>query len=367
MRRVLSMKIKIAFLFLISTFIIVFTYCQGSTEPGESFKDPREMTWTVDTLMYPGSWQTSLSSMYGKSSTDIYACGHTDINLGKLWHFDGFSWISIDLFQFIENSYIDLQQVRAVGDDIWVVGAREYGDINNIRFESLVLQYNGRWIEHKVKTNSYLYDITGTTNMDIWACGRNGLVLHYNGYSWTADTIRIKNFSPEADYVLAGIARYNNETFIIARVFYEATARREQYYIRGNMKNWKVIDSTIFTKDNWGDQERWGNLGMFRPNNGKIYSFGFSGVWELDVHNNNWTSLLRNNFVMSTSFGANDNYLFAATSFGFIWFYDGKVWNSLSNIVYGQKEITFYDGWTNGEEVFLLGFNSFRSYIVHGK
>lgn len=59
---------------------------------GPEFKDPRTYTWIIDTLAYPGSFQTSMQDIWGSSPNDVYVVGHNDRGFGKMFHFDGKQW-----------------------------------------------------------------------------------------------------------------------------------------------------------------------------------------------------------------------------------------------------------------------------------
>jgi len=362
-----KMKKKIILFFLLISLIITNS-CNSPTEPEPIYKDPLTMTWTVDTLEYPDAFQTTLSSIWGSSPNDVYAVGHSEDNDGKFWHYNGVKWEFKDLFQFVEQSSWSLHKVYGFGpNDFWVIGARDRSIAGYEYMESLVLQNNGLWIDHKLKFDSWLMDITGTSSRDIWVCGRKGIVLHYNGYVWKANTIKIKKFSEDTDYVLAGVTKLGDENVIVARTYNPYLPRREQYYIRGSMDNWRIIDSTIFTAENWGAGERWGNLGIFRSNSGTIYSYGYGGVWILNSTTNQWISTLKKNNAIRRVFGLKDRYIFAVSDFGLVWFNNGNTWVELKNLMKDQEKIDFYGIWTDGHEIYLMGDNNKSTYVIHGK
>lgn len=364
--------IKVA---LLASFIFLqFISCKdtGTGPEHKVFKDPRTMIWTVDTLEYPGSMQTSLWSVWGSSPTDVYAVGHNELIKGQFWHYDRTKWECIDLFQYVEPSSWTLQKVFGFGpNDFWVIGARDKNYLGQDYKESMVLQNKGSWVDHKLNYNGLMMDITGSSSSDIWACGRNGLVMYFNGFSWRVDTVKIKKFGYDTDYVLAGIAKTNSDIVLVARTSYSSKVRREQYFIRGSFKNWTVVDSTIFTSENWGDDPRWGDHGIFQSSSGKIYSYGGGGVWLLNLKNNQWDQILKNNYYINYVFGIGDDYLIATADFGRVWFYNGSVWTELSNLVAMQDQLQIYGVWTNGEEMFILGIyaNSYpmKTLVLHGK
>lgn len=329
------------------------------------------MTWTVDTLEYPGSLQTLLSSIWASSSKDVYACGHNEINRGQFWHSEGSKWESIDLFQYVERSSWDLQKVFGFGKkDFWVIGARDR-EIAGYNFkESLVLQYNGSWKDHQLKYKTALIDIGGTSSSDLWACGRNGVVLFYNGYSWQADTIKI-NVKPGTENVLYGISEFNNEHLILAFTYNSTASQISYYQIQGTINNWHIVDSVLFDNQNVNNFYKWGDKGIFKSNYDKIYSYGSEGIWEWNNNLKEWTNILRLNYRIKGMYGVSENYLYATSAFGQIYFYNGNTWQLIKNIIADQEELDFVNVWTDGQEVFLIGqiISSYpmKTLIFHGK
>ncbi|HMK38708.1 MAG TPA: hypothetical protein VK569_05155, partial [Bacteroidota bacterium] len=59
--------------------------------------DPRNFTWTIDTIALPGSTSTLMKSIWGSSTRDIYAVGRADRSGGAMFHYDGVSWRSVPL------------------------------------------------------------------------------------------------------------------------------------------------------------------------------------------------------------------------------------------------------------------------------
>jgi hypothetical protein len=82
--------------------IVIMNSCKDDgTGPGNEIKNPREFTWTADTIYYPDSYQTIIVSTWANNEKDIYAVGHTDVNEGQFWHYDGSKWECIKIFDHI--------------------------------------------------------------------------------------------------------------------------------------------------------------------------------------------------------------------------------------------------------------------------
>jgi hypothetical protein len=83
----------------LACFISAFTFiaCEKSPTGPEPVKDPRTYTWTIDTLAYPGSFQTAMYDIWGNSPNDVYVVGHNDRAFRKMFHYDGSQWRPVDL------------------------------------------------------------------------------------------------------------------------------------------------------------------------------------------------------------------------------------------------------------------------------
>lgn len=87
------MKSFLKVIFLFSFFTALTTCTEQATNPNEQLKDPREMTWTVDTIVnpIPNTYQTLMTTMYASSPNNVYIAGHTD-SRAQIWHYDGVIW-----------------------------------------------------------------------------------------------------------------------------------------------------------------------------------------------------------------------------------------------------------------------------------
>ncbi|MCL6097405.1 MAG: hypothetical protein M1391_02375 [Bacteroidetes bacterium] len=362
--------IKVIFLSLV--LFLQFISCKDTgTGPNQKpFKDPMQMTWTVDTLLYPGSIQTLMTSIWASSPNNVYACGHCDDSRGSFWHYDGKKWDSINLFNYIAQGSLTLQKITGSSDnDFWVVGGRNRGDATNFKYGSFILQNNGTWKDHILNYKTVVTDVIGSSS-NLWACGTNGLVFYYNGYSWRTDIIKPKILS-NSSYVLSGIAIIKNELLITSSITNSGNNQASYYLIRGNIGNWSFIDSMVSSNNNTIGIYKWGNKRIFQSSWGSIYSYGTNGVWIWNDNLNQWLQLLiRNNNIQGLQ-GASSNYLLAATDFGLVFYYNGSEWSQLNNLVPDQSDLQFYDVWTNGEEIFLLGLSTksypMKTLVLHGK
>ena len=103
--------------------------------------NPREYKWRVDTLAYPGSFQTSMRDMWGSSSKDIYVAGHNDRAFGKIYHYDGKTWTSVRLHILEGGTIPNIGTLSAIygfsANEVWVVSERTYYNPNPPRIFSI--------------------------------------------------------------------------------------------------------------------------------------------------------------------------------------------------------------------------------------
>ena len=75
--------------------------------PDEIIKKPREYTWTIDTLSYPGSMQTNMQDIWASSPANVYVVGRNERGYGKMYHFNDISWTDVKLSTGRTNRWSD--------------------------------------------------------------------------------------------------------------------------------------------------------------------------------------------------------------------------------------------------------------------
>ncbi len=136
-------------------FLLLIIACKETPpEPSPTAKDPRMYAWTVDTLKYPGTFQTFMQDIWGTSPNNVYAVGGTDIGKGIMFHFDGQRWEPLRLVTTEGGTIpvgIDLHAIHGFSAiNIFAVGERYYYDPLTQQFSdsSLIIHYNGtQWSE----------------------------------------------------------------------------------------------------------------------------------------------------------------------------------------------------------------------------
>ena len=326
-------------------------------------KNPREYTWTIDTLAYPGSFQTSMRDIWGSSPSNVYVVGHNDRGLGKMYHFDGKQWKPVDLAFGIGSLTGVLgftsSNVFAVGDRIYVNPNRP----PNFLDSSLIIHFDGRqWSEQKVQGGRRLWSISGTGAIDIWTCGYNGTLYHYDGRLWKPDSVPI-TVPPNGEYILLDIkAKSIHEVFMIGFVSQNSLARITTFFFLRKNGRWQVVDS-LFVQPGRVDI-KFGQNGLWVSPEGTLYSFG---PHIFRRNGSSWEKVYEIFSALRKMAGTSERNVFAVGDFGKILHYNGSDWYEFrelrnSNAVYSSV-------WTDGREVFVVGYmnDGSKTLILHGR
>jgi hypothetical protein len=348
---------------IILSFIVVQMSCKnGPTEP--EFKNPREYAWTIDTLAYPGSIQTAMFSIWASSATDVYTVGHNDGGYGKMYHYDGDAWKSVDPALGIGT----LAQVFGFGrDDVWAVGERiRHNPTPPPTFldSNLAIRFNGsKWEKIQLSLGRRLLSIWGSSSTDVWMGGLHAALFHYNGVSAQKDSlpfsIPTEQETPYGIYSIAGNSRENVCLLLYAPL---PNGFSRNYLFQRQAGRWIVVDSTF------GSFSR-----IWMSPAGKLYSVGY-GTYVREA--GKWTQILNTEFESSAIYGPGDDDLFvvgwqqsAGGMRGRVLHYNGVNWFdfgalSLDNVVYSGI-------WTDGREVFIVGgtISGYpqKTIILHGR
>jgi hypothetical protein len=353
------MKTLIKILPLLLSFIILISCNDKSVETiTEQIKDPRDMTWTADTLKMPDTAiQLLPEDLLVVSPKDIWLAvwvGH-----GQLWHYNGSSWTVVEDI----GGGIDCL-LKKSDTDLWAGGYKGRLDGDN----AAVANYkNGAWTWNEMAIKSEILDMCTDGDGNVWACGRNGLVMKYSNNKWTADTINIKpvnNYS----YLFVGIKNYNGKINVVGAMINKSTYIQTHYYISGNIKNWTVQDSMVFNSASVNI--KFGNWGLHKSDDNYLYSYGLQGIWKYE--NNQWQQIYYLDGEMYGMYCTNSNYIIAVSAFNQVFFYNGSNWQLISDIFktndpyFVFSHVTIVD-----KEIYVAGYGTINNkdavILWHGK
>ena len=359
------MNIRMFTLMAAFLFTILFQYCNHSTAPTLD-KDPREYTWTIDTLYYPGSLQTMLKSIWGSSPNNIYAVGHSDELQGQIWHFDGKQWTSI--YIFMGFAYTPYAIFGFSPNDIWVAGERIYDNYNpppNFIDSSFIMHYDGSsWKRVPAYGGRIIETIWGRASNDIWFGGINGTLFHWNGTSIRRDTLPISlQLNENYFYNFPAIFGFTSgETYFLISA---SLSQIQMYLLKHQQNNWSVVDSNL-----WGYYRR----GIWVSEKGNIYETGGGGFFKWNGRN--WEDILGqfNGITVPLAAKSEDNMFIAGWSYpepgkvtGLVYHYNGKDFYSFDNLK--LADVTLLGAWWNGTDIFIVGYTQKypqKTIILHG-
>ncbi|MBI9073397.1 MAG: hypothetical protein JEY94_17475 [Melioribacteraceae bacterium] len=259
-------KALIIFLTLIFTSLFLINCEDNGVEP-LSAKSIKNYKWSTEYVENPNEihFQNLMRQIWGKSSDDLYICGHADAG-PDLYNYDGEKWEPIELFdQGISFSeYLDIEGISSY--NFWIAGGRGYSTHDGRKIQTkLVQNLNASWIEHSFDYESVLYDVWESESGDIWACGHDGLVLHYDGIEWFADTIKIDK-GEDTDFGIGGIREYQGEMYALGGTIYPY---HWSHFYKLKNGEWKLLDEFMYT---FGEGITFGTNTLFLSGSGSDLS-----------------------------------------------------------------------------------------------
>jgi hypothetical protein len=349
------------------TIIIISSFSCGDngTEPGNEVKNPREFTWTADTIYYPDSYQTIIVSTWANNENDIYAVGHTDVNEGQFWHYNGTKWECIKIFDHISHGVLSFHKIWGLSSSqIWIAGNRGgFGEEVPV-----VWIYNGHTI-FETKFDGYhgkLTSIHGTSRENIWACGDSGLVAHYDGSQWTINKINSSNMNLDALW-LDDLISEQNTVYIVGGGIDTQSRRGKDYFFKGSINNWTIADSSI--EEPYGHIAKWGYRHLYLSSWNTLYSLTH-GIFRLT--NNSWERIITyfgSDTPTLDMMGTSENNMIIVGDFS-----KAYHWNGSDVYQFGELEKedvgTLYSVELFNKEAFIFGqTNSFpqKTIVYHGK
>lgn len=338
-----------------------------STPPGG--KDPRTYTWTVDTLQYPGSFQTAMMRIWGSSPTDVYVVGHNDVGSGKMYHYNGQRWQVVRITQAEGGPILrpDLTDINGSGaQDIFAVGVREYENPNPPPFaldSSLVIHYDGsRWSEIPT-VGSFLNAIAVGRTGFAYAAGMGTIGFAIRGQSVLRDSVAIP-LPDSATFQINTVAvGPNNEVYANGNYYLPDQPTLDFLFLkRGNDNRWTIIDSARLgfplPEARWGDARLW-----YSPW-GTLYSTG-RGVFTWDEAR--WSRVYDASASLTGIDGNKPDNLFVVGYPGQILHFNGRDWYRFAQ--FSGTGLVMDDVIDFEDEVFAIGTDGGgnRTFVLHGK
>ena len=350
-------------LFLSAVLIIALQKCSSPTGPPppvKPVKNPREYTWTIDTLFYPTGLQTSMYSIWGSSPDNMYTVGHSGDIRGQAWHYDGKQWKDFYLPFGVRYSFRNVYGFSA--NDIWVVGGY-FGTRSTVDSTFIMHFDGGSWKRINASGGKIIETVWGSSPNDIWFGGINGTLFHWDGTSVKRDSLPIyipKDADPFYNFNKI-YGKPSGDTFFLT----SAPSGKSYLFLR-KQENWSVIDSSAWFRNRVWVSEK-----------GDLYESGSGGFYK-------WTGYVWGNILgrfdgFTGGIGAaSESNMFIVGSgstpesggkyTGLVYHYNGKDFYLYENLK--LDGVIFTDAWTDGTEVFIVGVTGEflqKTIILHGK
>jgi len=370
-RSEMGILLKSSVAVLILLLVLLSLTCDKSPTGPEPVKDPRTYTWTIDTLAYPGSIQTTMRDIWASSPNDVYVVGHNDRGYGQMFHYDGKLWSPVNLYFPDDqgNASIDLAAVYGFNaGSIYAVGARIYDNPNpppHFVDSSLIIRFDGQqWSEEEMEHGELLQSIWGTSPSNLLAGGYTKYLYQNDGAGWKRDSLPVVIPSDGFFQVNAIEGTPDGDVYVLANTNYNAPAKTVFYFFRRHLATWTLVDSSLaqpgYVEHKWGIGDLW-----VSPS-GMLYSCGV-GVYRWNGLG--WQMLFDHPSFLAGITGTTDENIFVVGGFGAVLYFDSRDWYQYNQFI--DSTIAFRKAWTDGKEVMVVG-NTTASYpqktiVLHGK
>lgn len=309
---------------------------QSSISPGK-----RDYVWTTDTLFYLNDNQTAMQSMYATSPKNVYVVGHCEVSGGRLWRYDGTRWQTVE----IPTLWGYLNAIAGNdSNNIWVVGGRMRS--------SFIIRFDGSaWREVTgFARRGELRCVTVLSPTTVFAGGENGVLYKYDGTGWQVSDVGQQYFFSSIAAISATEAY---ATGYVSDVVLPIDSSGS-FLFRYNGAGWSKIDSVMWTPN--APAPHMGGTVYARGNT--LYTIG-NGVYRRE--GTGWTKLVDG--VVGHMYQGGPNSIVAVGQP--VLHFNGIDWKEFGEFRWSQ--VIWFDCFTDGNEVFIVGNDNWRSFILHGK
>lgn len=133
----------------------------------------------------------------------------------------------------------------------------------------------------------------------------------------------------------------------------------DAYLLKWTGEKWIIVDQ--FAMDNFiGTEDPFGYTDLYVSEE-YIYTCGY-GIFRKKPGEKEWVKKFSHNyynFVASSS-----DHMFAIGQYGLVNYWNGKKWQELDISHY--PDIIYKDGWTDGNQLYIIGYGDDNAYLIHG-
>ncbi len=360
-------------LLFISISIVAFIGC--SLFEDDAPKDPRDYTWTIDTLHVKGNSQTIMFKVWGSSGNDVYTIGHSS-RTGDMWHYNGTKWSPIPIVDLdggpIPTTPYQLKSVYGFSrHNVWLVGRKNirkryptggYYYSNNHAF---ILHYNGlQWKELEAKGIEGLLSINGSSSTNLWFGTNRGNIYSYNGFEFTHYKSPVDTPAINRQWVEDIQVDQKGKTFVLLGNNLTRFANETRTHLLEYDGEWIVKDTVTYARTQ-----------MWLSPQGNLYTGGYK-LRKYNGHDWLIDSSFPKDHVVNAIYGLNENHIFVVGVeykndhfFSQLYYYNGKDWTGILPKKF--KDVIFLDVWADKNSVFVIGYTNSaypeKTIVIKGK
>ena len=330
-------------------------------------KNPREFSWSLDTISYPGSYQTFMQSIFAISPRDIFIVGHNERGYGKMYHFDGNVWADVKLSILQGGNIIGAIDLRSLfgfaGRKIFAVGEELWSNPRpppSVLDSSIIIRFDGQtwWKEPLESRGRWLNTIWGASENDLWAGGAYGTLYHYDGVRWkkitfdsTTTIVNIFGFSGTEVYATGYDQTKGNSP--------NDTSKTMMYHFDGN--KWTLLATNRYYKGY--KEETFGATKMWGLSPDLFYSISAYSIYKWE--GGSWKRLATTTNAFLSIYGTGPDNIYVVGINNEVFHFNGSNWYRVEQIPY--RDVLFRDVWCTEEEVFIVGYDANKTIVYHGK
>jgi hypothetical protein len=323
-------------------------------------RNPREYAWSVDTLAYPGSFQTLMRVIWGPARNNIYIGGHNSSGFGSMYRWDGQTWTNVKLLVTEGGPLSRVGSFTGIfgfsAQDIYAVGSSTVP-------QSFLIHFDGaRWREVAVPSTMSLETVWGRTSDTAWIGGWGGFLSRYVNTQFIQDTLPYTFDTTGQHMVVRQIAGDSRTVYLVLDVSPRAVYDPVYYLYELAGSRWEVRDSNAL-------RYPW----IYITQGGTVYRNGYGEV-QRRVGSGWVTSLSGLNSTRGGLAASSESNMFAVgwgddpVLTSRLFHYDGSDWFEYTDL--RMQEVALWAAWTDGTEAFVIG-NTFgspmKTVVLHGK
>lgn len=340
--------------------LFVLGGCKNDPAGPPPSRDPREYAWSVDTLAYPGSFQTLMYAIWGSTRNDIYTCGHNSSAFGSMYRWDGQAWTNVRLLVTEGGPLTRGGSFNGIfgfsSQNIYAVG-------RSTMPESFLIHLDGTgWHEISVPSTMSLETVWGRTSDTVWIGGWGGFLSRYVNTHFIQDTLPYTFDTTGQHVVVRQIVGDSRIVYLVLEVSPRAVYDPVYYLYELAGSRWEVRDSNALRYP-WVYISPGGTV--YRNGYGEIQRrMGISWVTTLSGLNSTRGGLAASSEDNMFAAGWGDDPVLTSRLFH----YNGSDWFEYTDL--RMQEVAFWAAWTDGTEALVIG-NTFTSpmktVVLHGK